>query len=41
MAMMQETLKEKDSEQLCVQFAKSANLEKVIKENLRGLGYGW
>ena len=38
--MMQETLKEKDSEQLCGQFAESANLEQAINANLRGLGYG-
>jgi hypothetical protein len=40
MAMMQETLKEKDSGPLCGQFAESANLEQVVKANLRGLGYG-
>ena len=40
MAKVQETLKERDSEQLCGQFAESANLEQVVKANLRGLGYG-
>jgi hypothetical protein len=39
MPMMQETLKEKDSEQLCGQFAESGNLERAVKANLRGLGY--
>jgi hypothetical protein len=37
---MHETLKEKDSEPLCAQFAESANLEQAVKANLRGLGYG-
>jgi hypothetical protein len=37
---MQETLKQKDSEQLCGQFVESAKLGQVVKANLRGLGYG-
>jgi hypothetical protein len=40
MAMMQETLKEKDSEQSYAQFVESAKLGQATNANLRGLGYG-